>query len=510
MDSSQEIAGDSLVARTPPPSTRAVASVESRPTGRPGKGAGAQDLMKLRKAGGPVLGGGGRGGGNATEEAWFEAYVEDDENMCWLCGDGFSAQKPSQTWKNLHVHGGCKSALRAHHTLVKTPTAKTAAARLRRENLSEFKAKVMGLHPPESGYRDRDLASGYAASFESYFDTNLTEGELLVNKERFIMFHKQVDGWGSETGSEQFDKELDDQSSQSDDGNGQPQVWVQKPLERKKVRGMRTAGTWLNGSAGSGSVLDGRKRRSSHDPDSSSRIGDRNSSSGRCRRWRAGSIHDQADDDQAGTEDGEGLEEQPDSNLSSRGSGSGRESKRRRAARTPSPSASRRRRGGSDSGRQSSLISALAPKSPSNASSAAQTPSVANRLTKKGQPAKGGSVIDLVEGDSQQQASATAFLAQKDKLKKAVEEESRKMSLKTFVGKTLAAQVRKLSSEQLAELRKLGDVDQLQKSFEALEKGFKDLVKALTDVVQETIKQWEDKLAAAQSELADATKRAGS
>ena len=116
-------------------------------------------------------------------------------------------------------------------------------------------------------------------------------------------------------------------------------------------------------------------------------------------------------------------------------------------------------------------------------------------------------MIDL-EGDSQQAPDATAFLAQKDKLQRAVQEESRKMSLKTFVGKTLAALVRKLSSAQLAELRKLGDFDQLQKSFEALEKKIKDLVVELTDVVQETIKLWEEKLAAAQSELAEATKRA--
>ena len=82
MDSSQEIAAESL----PVPETRAVASVESRPTGRRGKvGAGAQFPMKLRKGSGG--GGGGPspgGGGNATEEAYFEAYEEDhvDENCC--------------------------------------------------------------------------------------------------------------------------------------------------------------------------------------------------------------------------------------------------------------------------------------------------------------------------------------------------------------------------------------------------------------------------------------------
>ena len=73
-----------------------------------------------------------------------------------------------------------------------------------------------------------------------------------------------------------------------------------------------------------------------------------------------------------------------------------------------------------------------------------------------------------VDAAADEKEAATAFLAQKAKLKKEVEEESRKMKLKTFVGKMLAFTVNKLSIDQLAELRKLSDFDQLPRDDQEL------------------------------------------
>ena len=144
---------------------------------------------------------------------------------------------------------------------------------------------------------------------------------------------------------------------------------------------------------------------------------------------------------------------------------------------------------------------------------ASRTNPVTNRATSKRSPAglrKGTSVVNIPDEEEDQGGAApTAFLAKKDELNRQVEEEARKMGLKTFIGQVLAGIVKKVNEDQLDQLRKLGDFEGPQKTYEKVAQEFIDLGRSLPDVVQETIDGWEAKLQNAITELSEAAKRGG-
>ena len=430
---------------------------------------------------------------------------EEEQLQCWLCQDSITdLVHDNADYRGFPVHRNCSSALRCHARLMRAaPASKAEAAKLQTADPSAWKRKVLMLLPGESGYRDPEVTRNYHVSFDRFTETSTKSSMMLLTKQRHKQYHKQWDGWGSDTCSENVYELLDNQSNSEAESDDQPRVW-DKDVERIERRtGNRVSATERGhdhaqqppsgptGSRRSDRYRGGGDRRAQHS-NASRRSRSRNrvaGSGGRRSRGRSETPPHSRRSNQSGT-----LEAA--FNRSSKSS-----STLRREPRM-SPQSDR-------SGTQSArgLVSGDRRRRRANSPSEGSASKVDSTGKRVSQRISGKKKDPSTTGADE----ATSFLARRKQVKKGLEETIRKERLKTAPYASLKVAIGKLSEAQLKSLQKTGNGDyhQLLTSFENSLKEHDSLLTELVDVDADGLAGWEAKLEHAGKTLADLHKRVG-
>lgn len=425
------------------------------------------------------------------------------DEQCFLCCASIEAGEEGH-WRHFHLHkSGCLSALRCHNSLLRgsSQAARDADAARFESNPEAWKRNVLRLMPPASGNRNATLLRTYGGELESFAEDYTQSGHLLLPKNRFKAYHKFWDSWNSDSASDEFERRLEEQSSDYANSDGEAQVFTKENSSVRTRQGVRLASSSGTGSGGGGSCRQGgggdQRRR-----DRGSRGGDCRPS-GHCRRRSrspAGSgnrrrrsvsesVADMADRTAARRRPGRlAVEPRPRQQLSPGPSSNG--SARSTPANSP-PAAKMAR------GQQQLAFGRSAGSNPCGSGSGGgggsggiRPSSGRRRLSSKST----SMCVELVEteaeaeDDSQAPTNATlSFLATKARLKKEIQAELVKRSAKNYVVPQLKSIVSKLSEEHKAELRRTADVDALDKNYQQFLKALKDLQSQLADVDQDFV-----------------------
>ena len=201
-----------------------------------------------------------------------------EEGGCFLCGE------PGDLKGGLNGHlfdHQCHLAVRRHRRLLPDAESRLADDKLMASNPYAWRREVTEVDPGNGGrYASRGaLASRRAKHAKETFKEEAHEGGvLLLSKRRYKSHVGFWDKVGSETASEDFDRQLDDASTDNEDADGQVRIRVAKVEEVTWKQGRRDITRRGDGNASP------RRRRRSRSRRRGSSHGDAGAAGGRGRR----------------------------------------------------------------------------------------------------------------------------------------------------------------------------------------------------------------------------------
>ena len=333
---------------------------------------------------------------------------------------------------------------------------------------------------------------------------------MLLTKNRFKAYHKFWDGWNSESGSEEFEKRLQENATDNEDSDGEPRVFTKDNSSRHTRLGYRSGGAC------------GGAPRSSSAPQSSVAAASERRRGGRVG---AGGAHSQSPDRRrrrsSRSRSTTGRRRGGGRDGADRGSRRGRD-RDRRLDDSPAPSPGPAAATATLPRRQSPSVATNSPGSGGTGSGSGRVPSSSppaadarravvpvpqpqnqtqlercfanasnssrRRYSRKSLPRGSGSVVNLDEEDDLDESDnkgPVAFLAKKTQLKKEVDAELKKRGLKSYIVPSLQAVVARLDESDKLELKKTGDTEALGKNYDDCMQRLKDLGTQLVDVDQD-------------------------
>ena len=163
---------------------------------------------------------------------------------CFLC------EQPGATasFRGLNLHPNCKNAVRCHYRLLDGVDERADEDALAISDPEAWRQNLQDLVTADGESRKRATVRQHLQNRMHFSQSSEDEGGVVMPKGNFIHHMKMTKGYGSESGSESFDRRLDEASTEfwdSDEGEARVKV---KEWQRLVTR-MGVASTGFGGGS---------------------------------------------------------------------------------------------------------------------------------------------------------------------------------------------------------------------------------------------------------------------
>lgn len=148
---------------------------------------------------------------------------------CCVCLEG---QELDKSWRGEKLHKRCWNGVRCYLRLLTSKAQKDGEMGMFRRRREQWREKVLPLVVPDGLLRPASVRQGAADVDDAPPDDEVVERiteKLLLPRQAYKIHKKMWEGWATDEASSEFEKELENQTDEELDTEGNPRVRVAGP-----------------------------------------------------------------------------------------------------------------------------------------------------------------------------------------------------------------------------------------------------------------------------------------